>query len=276
MTILQSVILGLIQGITEFLPISSSGHLIIIPWLFGWSKHTLSFDVMLHWGSLFAILVYFRNDWSKLLKEGFWSLRERSLRGPMERKLIWFIIIATIPAAIFGIIFEDKAESIFRNPLLIAGALGLFGIIIYFAERLGKKKRTIQDLSIKDTILIGLAQALAIIPGVSRSGATMGEGLFLNLKRDQAARFSFLLSAPLIFGAGLVELRKILQGTCNASPIPLILGFIASFISGIISIHFLLGFLKRNSFNIFVVYRLIFALLIIGLFILRHPIKIIL
>ena len=269
MTILQSVILGLIQGIGEFLPISSSGHLIIIPWLFGWPKHALSFDVMLHWGTLFAILIYFRNDWSKLLKEGFFSLRERSLKGPIERKLIWFIIVATIPAAIFGIIFEDKAESIFRNPLLVAGALGLFGFIIYVAERIGKKKRTIQDLKMTDTILIGLSQALAIIPGVSRSGATMSQGLFLNLKRDQAARFSFLLSAPLIFGAGLVELRKILQGTCDASLIPLILGFIASFISGIISIHFLLGFLKRNGFNIFVVYRLIFALLIIGLFILR-------
>lgn len=199
MDILQAAILGLVQGLGEFLPISSSAHLVLVPWLFNWEDPGLTFDIALHIGTLVAVVIYFWKDWLQLFRKGMTNARSR------EGRLFWYLVLATIPGAVIGLFLEKKAETSFRNPVLIAIMLIVLGIVLYLVDRKSAKKIEAENISLKASFLIGLSQALSIIPGVSRSGITMTTGLFLGLTREGAARFSFLLSAPIIFGAAIVK-----------------------------------------------------------------------
>lgn len=269
MNYIQAVVLGLVQGLGEFLPISSSGHLIVIPWLFGWQEHSLSFDVMLHAGTLFAVVVYFWREWMVLLREGFLSIIERRLSGPPERRLFWYIVIASVPGAVIGKLLEEKAEEAFRAPLLVGAAMGGFAIVFYLIDRFSRRKRNLQSLDIIDSIAIGISQAVAIVPGVSRSGATIACGLGMGLNRESSAKFSFLLSAPIIFGATVLKLGEITNMAGAEDGIPLLLGFIVSAVTGFLAIRYLLNYIKKHTFNIFVVYRIIFSLMIFSIFFMR-------
>lgn len=269
MNVIQSIVLGVVQGLGEFLPISSSGHLIVIPWLLGWREHTLSFDVMLHAGTLFAVVIYFWKDWVNLLREGLLSLRERSLRGVAERRLLWYIIVASVPGAIIGKLLEEKAETVFRNPLLIAGTMGGFAVIFYLIDRFSRRTRGLNALNIMDSILIGVSQALAIVPGISRSGITIACGLGLKLNREASAKFSFLLSTPIIFGATVLKIKDMFVLASGQQIISLLLGFIASAVTGFFAIHYLLSYVRKHTFNLFVIYRIIFSAIILSVFLFR-------
>lgn len=270
MNYIQAVVLGVVQGLGEFVPISSSGHLILIPWLFGWEGHSLSFDAMLHAGTLFAVVVYFWREWLVLLKEGFLSVRDRKLAGPPERRLFWYIVIASVPGAIIGKLLEEKAEAAFRAPLLVASALGIFAIIFYLIDRFSGRKRNLRFLGLADSVVIGISQAAAIIPGVSRSGATIACGLGIGLDRESSAKFSFLLSAPIIFGATLLKLGDITKMAGANGSFSLLLGFLVSAVTGLIAIHYLLGYVKKHTFNIFIVYRILFSLMVFSIFFVRR------
>lgn len=252
---LQAFVLGLVQGLGEFLPISSSAHLILAPWFFKWNDPGLGFDVALHWGTLLAVLVYFRSDvW--LLIKGFWhSLfkSSRDLQNNIYQKLSWLLIVASVPGAIIGKLLESRAETTFRNPLLIAITLSAFGLLIWWVDWVGAKEKNLDRIKWTDALWVGLSQALAIIPGVSRSGSTMAAGLFLGFKREDAARFSFLMSIPIIFGAGLANVKNFHTGVTTQE---LVVGFVSAAIFGFLSIKYLLRYLSKHGFKIFVWYRL--------------------
>ena len=272
MEIFQAIILGIVQGFTEFLPISSSAHLYLAPRFLRWEDPGLAFDVALHWGTLLAVLAFFGKDYWRYAKALFkWTphLASRQTRGhPLpqgerenivaDARLAWFLILASVPGALFGWLLEDQAATTFRNPLLQAVTLSLMGLILWFADRPARPRKSLADINWKNSLFIGFSQALAIIPGVSRSGATITAGLFSKLDRETSARFSFLLSGPIIFGAGLVALRGLT--TINAA---LVAGFIASAISGALAIKFLLKYLASHNVNLFVWYRLALAVLIV-------------
>lgn len=262
MEIFQSFILGAVQGLTEFLPISSSAHLIVTPWFFDWPDPGLGFNVALHWGTLLAVLAYFWQDILLIIK-GFWhSLfkSSRDLKSNIYQKLAWLLIIASVPGAIIGKLLESKAETVFRNPLLIAITISVFALIIWYADVVGAKQKNLDRVTWLDSLILGLAQALAIIPGVSRSGSTIGTGLFLGFKRADAARFSFLMSIPIIFGAGLLKFKDFGAGVSSGE---LIVGFLSSALFGFLSIKYLLRYLAKHDFKIFVWYRLALAALIL-------------
>ena len=277
--ILQAIVLGLVQGATEFIPVSSSAHLIIVPWLFGWNDPSLTslpFDVALHLGTLLAVLVFFAADWVRLIKAGVASIVEWKVGADPDRRLAWWIVIGTIPGGIAGILFESKIDLLFHQPnqpiqpmamIVMALIIALLASLMFLAERLARHVRDIHQITFKDTLLIGLSQALAVFPGISRSGSTITSGLALGLKRDDAARFSFLLSAPIIAGAGLKSLYDFSK-SYQAGIIPhsdLILfpiGFIVAAISGFFCIKFLLNYLRTRSINLFVYYRWALAALI--------------
>ncbi|MGE5455071.1 MAG: undecaprenyl-diphosphate phosphatase, partial [Methylocystaceae bacterium] len=194
MSLIEAIIMGLVQGLGEFLPISSSAHLILVPWLFKWTDPGLIFDIGLHLGTLIAVLVFFWQDWIKLLKGAFGGTRST------EGRLFWYLVLATIPGVLIGFMLESKAETVFRSPVLIAIMLIIMGVLLYWADQRGKKRVDLENIKLSSALTIGFSQALAIIPGVSRSGITMTTALLLGLKREEAARFSFLLSTPIIFG----------------------------------------------------------------------------
>jgi len=258
MNIVQAMVLGLVQGLGEFLPISSSAHLILVPWLFGWPDQGLAFDVALHWGTLTAVLAYFRKD-IRLLAKGFWGSlfkTTRNLRHDFHQQMAWLLVIASVPGALVGKLLEEQAERAFRNPLLIAATLSIFALILLAADHLGRKQKRLEEICWWEAVLIGCGQALAIIPGVSRSGSTIAAGLALGFQRADAARFSFLLSMPIIFGAGLVNLRHL--GT-DVEPAALAIGFLTSAVSGFLAIRYLLRYVVKHDFRIFVWYRLVLA-----------------
>jgi undecaprenyl-diphosphatase len=261
LTVFQAFILGLAQGVGEFLPISSSAHLILIPWLFKWPDPGLTFDIALHIGTLFAVIAYFWKDWLTLFRHGL-SKGFKTEAG----RLFWYLVIASIPGAIAGVLFEKKAETTFRSPLIIGAMLIMMGLILYTAERLGTKRQKSAAISFGQSLIIGISQALAIIPGVSRSGITMTSGLFLGLTRENAARFSFLLSTPIIAGAGLLKLRHLNLTGINCS---FITGVATSAVVGFIVIGILLKWLRKNSFRPFVGYRLLLGASVIGIFLIR-------
>ena len=266
---LHALVLGLVQGLGEFLPISSSAHLILVPWLFNWADPGLGFDVALHWGTLVAVIVYFRND-IVLLFRGFWhSLfsSTRDLQNNIYQKLSWLLIIASVPAAVIGKLLETQAEHAFRAPLLIAATMAVFGIVLWIADKAGQKQKNLDHISRADALILGLSQAIAVIPGVSRSGATMTAGLLRGFTRADAARFSFLMSIPIIFGAGLLKLPHFHDGVTTAE---LIVGFVAAAVSGFLAIRYLLRYLSSHSFKIFVWYRLALAALIILVYLARR------
>lgn len=252
MTYFESFILGLVQGLGEFLPISSSAHLIIVPWAFHFQDPGLAFDVALHLGTLLALVFYFWRDWIHILLH--------------DRKLLGFLVIATIPGALFGFLLDDLAESAFRNPLLIAGNMVFLGILLWIADSGKKRDRELKDLNLKDSATIGLSQALALLPGVSRSGITMTTGLFKNLTRQTAARFSFLMAAPITLGACVFKLPHLFKEGISG---PVAVGIITSAVVGFLSIKYLLRYVQFNTFRIFVYYRFLFASAVVFLYFLR-------
>ena len=259
---LQAIILGFIQGLTELFPISSSAHLYILPVVFfGWNYQSLSFDVALHLGTLVGLVAFLYQDWRAILKGAFKGERH-------YQELLCLIIIACVPGALFGVLLEKQAETIFRTPTLIAFTLSSFAILLLLADRFGKAKRDIEEINWKDALFIGLSQALAIIPGVSRSGATMTTGLALGLKKEESARFSFLLATPIIAGAALWEGGKIFSIGFK-EPLPLLLGFFSAAISSYFAVYFLLHYLRKRDFLPFVIYRFLFAFLILSVIILK-------
>ena len=262
MDILQSIVLGIVQGLGEFLPISSTAHLVLVPFFTGWRDPGLAFDVALHFGTLIAVLAFFWNDWIEILKLAF--NKKSETQGKYNSKVLWLIVVATIPGIMAGYFLEHEAETVFRSPLVIAFALSFVGLLLYLADRYVKHRKNINEISLTDTIIIGLSQAVAIIPGVSRSGATITAGLILGLDRVNAARFSFLLSTPIILGATLNQIPDLLYEGIDKY---VVIGIIISAISGYLAIKYLLKFVQTASYKIFFWYRLLLAAVIVIFFI---------
>lgn len=260
--IFQSVFLGFIQGASEFLPISSSGHLILIPKIFGWADQGLAFDVALHWGTLFAVAAYFWNDWKEIIFTSvLFKKNKHDLLNAAKPDLLAIILISTLPGAISGILLEKEAETVFREPTIIAFTLSIGALILFYCDKIGKKNIT--GLTFKKGLMIGIAQAFAIVPGISRSGITIATALALGFDRISAARFSFLLSTPIILGAGLKEIPKLFD---NGIDFSIISGTATAGISGYIAIKYLIKYLENKSYNIFVAYRLLLAAIILLFF----------
>ncbi len=267
-TFVQALIMGIVQGLTEFLPVSSSGHLIIVPFLFGWTDPfitSLAFSVMLHIGTLAALLVYFRSDWVRLVPAGLAAIRDRSFDADPDRKLAWLLVAATIPAAIAGFLLSDVIETAFRDVGLVALTLVVGAVVLWLADRWGGRTKGVADVTFPIAIAIGAAQALALVPGISRSGISISASRVAGLDREAAARFSFLMATPITAGAALFEVRKLATGEAGVtvSAGPLVVGMVAAFVSGMLAIGFLLGYLRTRSLNIFVAYRLILAAVVI-------------
>jgi undecaprenyl-diphosphatase len=267
---LQAIILGITQGLTEFAPVSSSGHLILVPWLFHWQildpNLNKKFDVALHMGTLLGALIYFWRDVVRYASAFFRSVAHRSIATTDER-LAWALVIGTIPGAIVGGLFEDVITNKLGQPWLIATMLAIFGVVLYVVDKGAKRSRTIEDLSVKDGGIMGIAQALALQPGVSRSGITMTAGRLLGLDRESAARFSFLLALPIIAGAGVLKGIGLVGTGFQGYGSQFLWGFLASAISGFIVIWGLLRYLRGHDYKIFMIYRLAVAVLVFGLII---------
>jgi undecaprenyl-diphosphatase len=259
-SIFQAIVLGAVQGLTEFLPVSSSAHLILVPWLLRWEDPGLAFDVVLHLGTLLALLVYYWREW---LDMGM-SLADGR---PLPRRLLYLLIVASVPGAIIGILLEKQAETIFRSPILIACTLAVMGVALWVADWIGSKKRKIEDIGLLDALLIGLSQALAIIPGVSRSGATITTSRLLGLERADAANFSFLMATPIIAGAGILEVRKLAHSGMVAE---LGWGFVVSAVFGIAAIAGLLSFVRTRTYRPFAIYRIVLGVAIIAIAMFRR------
>lgn len=269
--VVQAIVMGLVQGLTEFLPISSSGHLILVPWLAGWDDaflRSLSFSVMLHVASLGALLAYFARDWLRLVPAGLAALRDRSFADDPDRRLAWLLAATTVPAAVAGALLNDPIERTVRQPGLVAVMLVVGGGILWLAERHGGRRRQMAALSFPAAVGIGCAQALALIPGMSRSGISIAAGLFAGLDREAAARFSFLMATPIVAGAGLFEARQLLVGAGDAAVDPglLVAGMLAAFLSAVAAIHGLLRFLRTHRTDVFVAYRVGLAIVVVLVF----------
>lgn len=259
MTILQALILGVIQGFTELLPISSSAHLALTPWLLGWPDHGLAFDVALHLGTLIAIVAYFHDEWHRLILAAGSLVKQRRAETPAEKRVV-FLVIATIPAGIAGLLLEDAAETVFRSPALIATNLVVLGILLWAIDRFMSRERGMESMSWKDAMVVGLAQCLALVPGVSRSGSTITAGRALKLSRESAAVFSFLLSMPITLAAVAFKLPDAVREA--DSVVPLAVGVVAAAVSAWLAIAVLLRYVARRSYGVFAAYRLAFGGLI--------------
>jgi undecaprenyl-diphosphatase len=256
-----------VQGLTEFLPISSTGHLRIIPAFAGWQDPGAGFTAIVQLGTTLAVLIYFRDDLLRFARAWFRSLRDPAARKEQDARMGWYLIIATLPIAVLGLAFHNQIENGARDLYVIGTVLILFGLIMLAADRIGPKTRDERELGLRDAVAIGFAQACALVPGVSRSGATISAGLFLGMKRETAARFSFLLSTPAIVLAALFEMRGIVTGsdTTDAGVGPILVACVFAFIFGYLSIHFLLRFLARHSLVGFVVYRVVMGAIVLAL-----------
>ncbi len=251
----QALILGIVQGLTEFIPISSSAHLVLVPWVLGWPKPDLVFDTLVHWGTLVAVVAYFWRDLWDLAVGWVESVRHRSLNPDPRRRLAWLVIVGTIPAALAGALLQKQFEALFEEPVWPATFLLITGLLLTISELLSRRQRLLADLRLLDALAIGVAQAVAIAPGISRSGATIATGLFMGLQRDVAARYSFLLATPIIFGAGLLKLKDLLVAGDALTQAPLlVIGFTAAAVTGYGCIHFLMQFLRRGRLYVFAVY----------------------
>lgn len=257
---IKSIILGIIQGIGEFLPISSSAHLILVPYLLGWEKSSLAFDVALHFGTLLAVLAIFFKDWWSL----FIGATKKITKGKdsFNNKMFWYLVVATIPGALLGFLLDDVIENIFRQKIwLIATALAVMGILIYLGDRWADKHYKLEmdyeHITLKQSLIIGLSQALAIIPGFSRSGTTILTARLMGLSKSAATKFTFLLSVPIIAGATILEIGDL------AFTLETFVGIAVAFIVGILSIKFLLNYIKKHDFSIFAIYRVIFAAIVL-------------
>ncbi len=258
---IQALILGIVQGLTELLPISSSAHLNIIPWIFNWDGLSDSFDVALHFGTLLAIGLFFFKDWIELIKGGFNLVikKEKSTEG----RMFWYIVLATIPGGLIGFLLDHFLEDKLKTPLIIATALIVMGIVLYFVDKKCKSKITYEKMGLKETFLIGLSQALAFIPGVSRSGVTMTMGRILKVDRESAARYSFMLSAPIVLAATIFKFSSFILN------LQFFIGVISSFLVGVGVIKFLMQYLKKGSFKIFAIYRVVAGLLIYLIYLIK-------
>jgi undecaprenyl-diphosphatase len=264
-TTFQAIVLGIVQGLGEFLPISSSGHLVVVPWLLGWPDHGLAFDVALHVGTLAAVIFAFAGDWSRILMSAFQGLFQgRPFEG--EGRLLWLLALASVPGAIAGLVLGEAAETVFRSPLLIAGTMAVVGTILLFADRQASSGEERRHVSVVDAMLIGSAQALAIVPGVSRSGATISMALFLGYRREEAARFSFLLATPITLGAALQKVPALL-GASNVGIV--LLGILVSGVVGLLAIRVLLTYVRTRNYRPFVYYRWAFSALVVIVYLVR-------
>jgi undecaprenyl-diphosphatase len=264
-SILEAIVLGVVQGLTEFLPISSTGHLRIVPAFVGWDDPGTAFTAVVQLGTMAAVVLYFRDDLLRIARAWLGSLREPSLRGDRDARMGWYIILATIPIGIFGLIFKDQIESGARDLYLIGTALIVLGLVLLVAEEVGTRRRGLDHVGARDGFVVGLAQALALIPGVSRSGATISAGLFLGFDRPSAARFSFLLSVPAVVLSGLYELKDALGENTGASAVGLAVAVLLAFVTGYWSIAFLLRYLVTHTTRVFVAYRVVLGSLVLAL-----------
>jgi undecaprenyl-diphosphatase len=262
MTVFQALVLGVLQGLAEFLPISSSAHLSLAPWLFGWTDPGLAFDVSLHVGTLIAVLWYFRAEWLRLISAAVGIVRRRRIETEEERRVI-FLIVATIPGAIGGLLLESRAETVFRNPAIIAGGLIIMGILLWAADRFAATDRPLDGMRWSDALLIGIAQTVALVPGVSRSGSTMTAGRVLRFDRQSAAVFSFLMSMPITAAAAVLKVPEALSQTGLSAP--LVVGVLAAAVSSWLAIAVLLRYISRHSFGVFAVYRLALGLFVLAM-----------
>jgi undecaprenyl-diphosphatase len=264
MDALQAIVLGIVQGLTEFLPISSTGHLRIVPAFLGWEDPGAAFTAVTQLGTMAAVLLYFREDLWRIATTWLRSLRRPELRGELDARMGWYILLGTIPIGVFGLLFSDQIEEGARSLYLIGTTLILLGLLLLAAERAARHDRPIETITRRDAIVIGFAQALALVPGVSRSGATLTAGLFLGFDRTSAARYSFLLSVPAVVLSGLFELRKIgdEEGAGFAATA---IATLLAFIVGYASIAFLLRWLTSHSTAVFVAYRVALGAVVIGL-----------
>ena len=258
---LQSIILGIVQGLTELLPISSSAHLTLIPWIFNWESLSDSFDVALHFGTLLAIGLFFFKDWIELIKGGFNLVikKEKTLEG----KMFWYLVLATIPGGIIGFLLDHFCEDALKTPLIIATALIVMGIILYIVDKKCKAEINYEQMGLKQTFLIGLSQALAFIPGVSRSGVTMTMGRLLKIDRESVAKYTFLLSTPIVLAATVFKFSSF---TLNAQ---FFIGVLTSFLVGLGVIKFLMQYLKKGSFKVFAIYRMLAGLAVFLIYFLK-------
>lgn len=269
MNTIQAILLGILQGATEFIPVSSSGHLVLVPWALGWPSPSLAFDIVLHLGTLLAVVTVFWQDLTQLFVAWLASVRgafahpgrtpgqDRSTTSAVssQARVAWWVLLATIPAGLMGLLWQDSFESLFGSPRWVALFLLLTGLWLVTAERLGRREKQAEQLTLREALLIGVAQGCAIAPGISRSGATIGAGLVAGLKRESAARFSFLLSIPIILATALLPTIKLISSGGLAIPgLPTAAGFIAAFVTGTICIRWLLAQLRRRSLIAFAIY----------------------
>jgi undecaprenyl-diphosphatase len=269
----QAIILGIVQGLTEFIPVSSSAHLIFVPYFLGWPEQGLSFSVALHLGTFVALLVYFWRDIAELIAGLIQSIRDHNLRGNPNKKIAWLLLAASIPGGIAGILFDNFIENLFHSAanvrtglLIIATLMVILGALMLFAEHYASHRRKTEEMRWWDAIVIGLAQAIAILPGASRSGGTITAGLFLGIKREDAARFSFLMAIPAVGGAGVVEMPKILAANMPAQEVQaFVAGFLAAAVVGYLCVKYLLQYLRRGTVDIFAYYRFAAAIGIVVL-----------
>ncbi len=270
MPLYQAIVLAVVQGLTEFLPISSTAHLTLFPWLLGWRDPGLTFDVALHAGTLFAVLLYFWRMWVKMISAAA-GLGGHGNPASENRRLFWYLVIGTLPAGLAGFKFERAAEETLRQPQIIGAALIVIALFMWAAEWLSRRNETLGQVTLLDSILVGISQAVAVIPGISRSGVTMSTGLFRGMTRETAARFSFLLSTPIIAGAALkkgLEIRH--EGLTPEMRLPFLLGIVVSGLVGYSVIAWLIRYLERRTFKPFIVYRLVLGVIVLALGWLAH------
>ncbi|AGC48399.1 putative undecaprenol kinase [Myxococcus stipitatus DSM 14675] len=265
MSLLEAIVLGLVQGLTEFLPISSTAHLRIAPELFGWKDPGAAYSAVIQLGTVAAVLIYFRKDIVSLVAAFFRGLAKKDPFGTVESRLAWFVLVGTLPIGLCGLAFKKSIETQFRSLYVISASLIILAIILFVVEKRASHRRTLADMTWRDGILIGLWQALALIPGSSRSGTTLTGGLSLGLKREDAARYSFLLSIPATTLAGLFELKHLLEATERPSALSLWVGTLVAFASGMAAIAWLLNYLRSRTTLVFVVYRIVLGVLLLVL-----------
>jgi undecaprenyl-diphosphatase len=260
MTLLQAAVLGALQGLGEFLPISSSGHLIVVPWLLGWREHGLAFDVALHLGTLVAVIYAFFSDWLRMGASALRGLKSGRPFAEPGGRMLGLLALASVPAAITGFLIDEWAETKLRSPLIVAASMAVMGLVLLAADR-KRGVRHADGISLGHALIIGAAQALALVPGVSRSGATISAALFLGFRRDEAARFSFLLATPITFGAAVLKVPHLFGGNGIGS---VLIGMTAAALVGWLSIFYLLRYVRRHDYRPFVWYRLAFAALVVA------------
>jgi undecaprenyl-diphosphatase len=267
MPIYQAVVLAIVQALTEFLPISSTAHLILFPWLLGWKDPGLTFDVALHAGTLVAVIIYFFRDWVQIIGQGLGLNIGRDPGLKQNRSLLWLLAVGSIPIGIFGYLFDKQADTVWRQPYVIGTMLIVVGLVIWIAERRRIGSKSMSAIQMNDAVAVGLAQAVSVIPGTSRSGATISAGLFRDMDRETAARFSFLLSTPAIAAAVAKKAWDVHKegGVPADMKLPILVGILVAGVLGAIVIAFFLRYLRRSSLMPFVYYRIIFGIIVIAL-----------